>query len=235
MGTKQDVVSHLVKSVPTVFGPLVKYWYQDNDGNYYYEYEPEYYDNNDDQYYDPYHNSNEFQEEDLYEGLPHYDRDDIQDGTVVDTLDYYRYLLNVFFVAIPFTALDLLCVGWNLYFNAKWNEAWAGGNAWLVWNTVYILFQGFASFMLAFELPIWLVSFRVFRFWSFVFAVTYNFIFIAMGMEWWDMLYITSDKTKYDFVDIFINMCLGYNIVLHFSILPINFFIIGKEISMEYF
>lgn len=171
----------------------------------------------------------------MYEGLPHYDRDDIQDATVVDMLDYYRYLLNVIFVALPWTVVDLMCIVWNLYFNAKWNEFWAGGNAWLMFNTIYILLQGIASFMLAFELPIWLVSFRVFRFWSFVAATAYNFIFFCLAMEWWDMLYIVSDKSHYDFVDIFINMCLGYNIILHFTIIPINFFIIGKEISMEYF
>jgi len=221
--------------MPSVFSPLVSYWYVDDNGDYYYEYEPEYYDNNDDDFYDPYNNDNEFKEEDLYEGLPEYDRDDLEDATVVDTLDYYRYLLNVIFVAIPFTIVDILCIGWNLWFNAKWNEAWADGNMWLMVNTVYILIQGVAAFMLAFELPIWLVSFRVFRFWSFVLAITYNFIFFCLALEWWDMLYIVSDKTKYDFVDIFINMCLGYNIILHFTIIPINLFIIGKEISMEYF
>ena len=30
-------------------------------------------------------------------------------------------------------------------------------------------------------------------------------------------------------------MCLGYNIVLHFSVIPINLFIILKEVSMHYF
>ena len=225
----------MVKSMPSVFSPLVSYWYVDDDGNYYYEYEPQYYDNDPDQYYDPYNNNNEFRGEDLYEGLPHYDRDDIQDATVVDMLDYYRYLLNVFFVAMPWVVIDLLCIGWNLYFNANWNEWWASGNAWLMANTIYILVQGIASALLAFELPIWLVTFRVFRFWSFIFAVTYNFVFTMMALEWWDMLYITADKTKYDFVDIFINMVLGYNMVLHFTIIPINFFIIIKEISMEFF
>ena len=60
-----------------MFSPLVSYWYVDDNGDYYYEYEPEYYDNNDDDFYDPYNNDNEFKEEDLYEGLPEYDRDDL--------------------------------------------------------------------------------------------------------------------------------------------------------------
>ena len=89
--------------------------------------------------------------------------------------------------------------------------------------------------MLAFELPIWLRTFRVTRFWSFILATTYTFVFAVTALEWWDMLYIVNDKTKYDFVDIFINMCLGYNIILHFTIIPICLFIVIKEISMEYF
>ena len=89
--------------------------------------------------------------------------------------------------------------------------------------------------MLAFELPIWLVTFRMFRFWSFFGAIVYNLVFLGMALEWWDMLYIVGDKTKYDFLDIFINMFLGYNIVLHFTIIPVNMFIILKEISMEFF
>ena len=89
--------------------------------------------------------------------------------------------------------------------------------------------------MLAFELPIWLVSFRFFRFWSFVAAIVYNIVFVLMGFEWWDMLYLTGDKSHYDFFEIFINMFLGYNIILHFTIIPVNSFIILKETSMEFF
>jgi len=52
------LVNHLVKSAPKVMQPLVNYWYIDDDGNYYYEYEPDYYDWDD--YYDPYNSDNEF-------------------------------------------------------------------------------------------------------------------------------------------------------------------------------
>lgn len=51
-------MSHLVKSMPSVFAPLVSYWYVDEDGNYYYEYEPSYYDTDPNEYYDPYNNNN---------------------------------------------------------------------------------------------------------------------------------------------------------------------------------
>lgn len=49
------------------------------------------------------------------------------------------------------------------------------------------------------------------------------------------MLYVIDDKSSYDFITVFINAFLGYNIVMHWSIIPINNFIIAKEISMEFF
>ena len=231
--SKDTLVHHLVQSAPEVMRPLVDYWYIDEDGNYYYEYEPDYYEWDD--YYDPYDSDDTFEYEDLTEGLPHYDQDDLDGADYIDYIDYYRYMINLVFVALPWAVVSAACVGWNLYFNANWNEMWAGGNVWLMANTFYILFQGFASIMLAFELPIWLRTFRTTRFWSFVFATVYNLVFFTLALEWWDMLYVVNDKSSYDFVDIFINMCLGYNIVLHFTIIPVNTFIIVKEISMEYF
>ena len=89
--------------------------------------------------------------------------------------------------------------------------------------------------MLAFELPIWLRTFRGSRFWSAIAAILYTTVYIANLFEWYDMLYIVNDKSSYDFVTIFINMCLGYNIVLHFSVIPINVFIVMKELSMHWF
>lgn len=71
-GDKDALVSLLVKSAPSVMQPLVDYWYIDGNGNYYYEYEPEYYYDEDD-YYDPYNNDNDFEWDDMYEGLPEYD------------------------------------------------------------------------------------------------------------------------------------------------------------------
>jgi hypothetical protein len=143
--------------------------------------------------------------------IDNYDQDDLDGADYIDYIDYYRYMINLVFVALPWAVVSIACVGWNLYFNANWNEMWAGGNVWLMANTFYILFQGFASVMLAFELPIWLRTFRTTRFWSFVFATVYNLVFFTLALEWWDMLYIVNDKSSYDFVDIFINTCLGYN------------------------
>ena len=53
--------------------------------------------------------------------------------------------------------------------------------------------------------------------------------------EWYDMLYLVTDKATYDFVTIIVNMVLGYNLLLHIPILPILIFIILKEATMEFF
>ena len=212
----------------------MNYWYIDENGDYYYEYEPTYYD--EDTYYDPYENDNDFTWDDMYEGLPEYNTQDLDENAGWgDYFEYYRYIIDVILVGLPWTIIAVLCIGWNLWFNYAWNEVWAGGNFWLIFNTLFILYQGIASIMLAFELPIWLRTFRGSRFWSGMAAIAYTVVYLANLFEWYDMLYIVKDKSTYDFVTIFINMCLGYNIVLHSTIIPINLFIVTKEISMHFF
>jgi hypothetical protein len=95
--------------------------------------------------------------------------------------------------------------------------------------------QGFLSVLLAFELPIWTVNFKVVRLMSLWAAVMFNISYFWMVFEWWEMLYLVGDKSSYDFITVFLNCLLGYNIVMHWSIIPINNFIIAKEISMEFF
>lgn len=227
-------------SIVEALRPVVDYWYIDENGDYVYEYEPSYYDydydDNQDDYYDPYENDNSFEWKDTWEGLPEYDSNTLdENASWVDYLEYYRYILDIGFIGIPWTIVSVLCMGWNLWFNIAWNEVWAGGNFWLVFNTVYIMIQGIASIMLAFELPIWLRVFRGMRFWSAAAAVIYSVVYIVNIFEWYDMLYFVEDKSTYDFVTIFMNMCLGYNIVLHSTVIPINLFIVFKEISMGFF
>ena len=48
-------------------------------------------------------------------------------------------------------------------------------------------------------------------------------------------MYWTNDKTNYDAMTVFWNMYLAYTVILHFSIFPINMFIILKEFSLEFF
>ena len=73
---------------------------------------------------------------------------------------------------------------------------------------------------------------RFISFWSGLFYVSSYIIAI---FEWYDQLYLISDKSNYDFVTIAINAVIGYNMILHSEVAVVCLFIILKEISMEFF
>ena len=96
----------------------------------------------DDDLYDPYKNKDRgFEVEDLYDELPSYDpQNDLgDDATLLDDAEYYKWGLNLWFLALPWTVFGALMVAWNIWFNADWNRVWAEGNFWLISNTVYIV------------------------------------------------------------------------------------------------
>jgi hypothetical protein len=146
---------------------------------------------------------------------------------------YYKYLINIGCIAAPWTLIVLALVAYNLYFNIKINRYWAGGSPWLIFETVFLIAQGFESVLTVFEIPIWLRSFRVTRWLS---VLTSFFSLIPFGIfawEWIMQLYI-YDRSQYELGDLFWNMILGFNVMLHWPIIPINLVIIIKEISMEW-
>ena len=128
-----------------------------------------------------------------------------------------------------------MCFFYNIYFNIAWNKFWASGNAYLILNTIYLFIQVVNSIGVIFELPIWLRAIRVTRILSFLSAIAYNAFFIVSALEWYDQIYIVTDKSQYDFVTIMSNMLLGYNMILHSSIIPVNLVIILKEISLNFY
>ena len=187
-------------------------------------------------YYDPYYNDNGFYWGDVWEGLPEYNSSDLYgDTNPIDYILYYKYIINLVVFTIPYCIIGVSAVVWNLWFNIDFNRTWAEGNWWLITNTVYLLINFTIGLLDAFELPVFTHSFKITRmvvtFWAWV----YNIFYFAGLFEWFDMLYIVGDKSSYDFWTVYINMFLGYNIVLHWGVVPINMFIIAKESSMEFF
>lgn len=67
--------------------------------------------------------------------------DDAMNNSVVDAiwmfLKIFRWLLNLVFVAIPWGVVAQIFLIWNIWFNIKWNFLWAGGNVFLLINTIY--------------------------------------------------------------------------------------------------
>ena len=94
----------------------------------------------------------------------------------------FRWLLNLVLIGFPWTFLAQIFFAWNIMFNAKWNFLWAGGNVYLLANTVYAYIQTWMSVFLVWELPIYMRHFKLFRLISVILAFIYNiFYWVAVG------------------------------------------------------
>ena len=50
---------------------------------------------------------------------------------------FFRWVINAIFVGVPFTIYSTFSVCWNIFLNARFNRMWAGGNVYLMFNTVF--------------------------------------------------------------------------------------------------
>lgn len=50
-----------------------------------------------------------------------------------------RWVLNIFWFGLPWMFFSFIFVGWNFMINILWNKWWAGGNIWLMLNTVFAI------------------------------------------------------------------------------------------------
>ena len=86
---------------------------------------------------------------------------------------------------------------------------------------------------LAFEIPTWLKHMKAIRFLSMVSASTYNILFLLGVLKWVSMIW-WEDNSNANIMTLLVNMNIGYNLIVHCSIVPINTFVVLKEISMEF-
>ena len=58
-----------------------------------------------------------------------------------------------------------------------------------------------------------------------------------MTLDWVYQIYLEPTKQfeDYTFVDVLVNMWLGYNIIFNLHIMPVNFAILIKEVLLEIF
>ena len=104
----------------------------------------------------------------------------------------------------------------------------------LIFNTVFNLVQASNAFWLVFELPVYLDWFKLTRVYSLEAAIAYNLVYAWFAYK----LYVSV--WLYDFetmgtpttFEVFKDMYLVYNLILHSFILPINLVIIVKEIEV---
>lgn len=145
----------------------------------------------DDNSYNPYYNKNAFKAEDLIQGFPNYDLDDLKgDDNALDYAYYFRYIFNIALVALPYFIIGGSGVAYNIWFNVDWNKLWAEGNWWLVSNTAYMIFMFLYGLAEVLELPLMMHSFHVTRMVVFNFGMFYNLCYFLSIFEWYDMLYL---------------------------------------------
>jgi len=148
-----------------------------------------------------------------------------------------RWAINAYIFGIPFTLYCFIAMIWNLFINIKWNKLWAEGNLFLLANTLYLFIQINMSLNLAFEVPFVMKMIKPFRVISFMSAVVYTAFFYGTAFEWVYQL-LAEDKNDFEtsgYFGLFINMVLIYNIIFHAPVIPINIFIILKELTLPWF
>lgn len=146
----------------------------------------------------------------------------------------FRWVLNFIFIGIPWTFISQIFFAWNVLFNAKWNFLWAGGNVYLIFNTVFAYIQTWMSVFVIYEVPFYMRHFKLFRFFSLCGAIIYNILYVIAVGDFLLLLF-QQDKDELDIFYLMSAMFFGYNIVLHFPITIVNHIIFMKEIIMELF
>ena len=103
-------------------------------------------------------------------------------------------------------------------------------------GTAYHVIIGIHSCLLIYEFPPYL---RWTKWWrQLVEGITWSttIIYVIFIIKWVTMLYGASDdeEEQWDFVSVFENMYLGYNIILNLPIIPINLKIMTKEMTLPF-
>ena len=93
------------------------------------------------------------------------------------------------------------------------------------------------SWPLFFEFGVYLRHFYLLRWTSLFLAIAYNVVYLAGVASWLVETYaLPSDKVEeIGTLDVLLDLFFLYNTLLHFSIVPLNFGIIFKEIEMEFY
>lgn len=150
---------------------------------------------------------------------------------------YFRWVLNFLWVGIPWVFTSQMLIVANFVFNIWLNQWWADGNFFLLFNTFFIIVETWGSYPLIFEIPWWIKHTRLIRVLVTGMAVAYTCTYFGGLAGWVYQLWFEpeSQYEEYDFVSVMENMFLIYSLIFHLHILPVNFMILWKELSLEFF
>ena len=68
----------------------------------------------------------------------------------------YRWFFNMIIVGLPWLYFSVASFSWNFVMNTIQNNMWAGGNIWLLGNTVFMFLQIVDTWFLMVEWPFYL-------------------------------------------------------------------------------
>ena len=158
----------------------------------------------------------------------------IRSDTIWNGFMAFRWVINLIFVGVPWAFISQLFFVWNVFFNVKWNYFWAGGNVYLIANTVFSYIQTWLSVFVVWEMPYYMQHFRLIRLISLVSGLLYNMLYVISVADFLILLF-SQDKDTIDIFYLLQAMFFGYNIVLHFPITIVNLVILLKEVLLEMF
>lgn len=142
-----------------------------------------------------------------------------------------RWILNLVFFAAPWIVIGFAGVIFNMYFNIAFNKIWAGGNWFLMANTLFLLLQTALSVPLVIEFPPWMRHMGLVRISSLLNAYIYNVFYFGFVIAYLVETFYESDSALEEIGvgDIMLDFFFIYNTILHSSLAIINSGIIIKE------
>lgn len=150
---------------------------------------------------------------------------------------FLRWSMNLIFIGLPWAGISLWFCLMNAIINIYFNEWWGYGHPILLINTIYLYVQTAVSIPLMLEIPWWMHHMKYIRLISFTFSWWYLIFYFVVVVQWVIQIYFLPNNLyeNEQWIDILYNMILAYLTVFHLHIIPVNFLIWMKEITMEIF
>mmetsp|Transcript_35886 Transcript_35886/g.55090 ORF Transcript_35886/g.55090 Transcript_35886/m.55090 type:complete len:253 (+) Transcript_35886:347-1105(+) len=151
-----------------------------------------------------------------------------------DFVVYFRWIINMVTLAIPFSLVSVLLIGFDVVVNIVFNKWWAKANAILIAQTVYLVTQTFLSQWLIWEIPAWLRKFKIIRCFSWIAALIYTGVWALALIKLLFMLFV-DDNSSDDYETLMFALFLAYMLIMTAPAIPVNIAIVSKELVLEEF
>jgi len=144
------------------------------------------------------------------------------------------YIMNVIFVAVPYSLLGIGLILYNVIMNIFLNDGWAGANMWLIFNTVFLAVQWIIGLLTIWEIELAIFYCKFLRWASLIAGGIYMAFYIAAIVVLVDIVE-NWDHSEIEWATIYTALVISYNLILHFPVNVIFIVMFIKEVSMEFF